>query len=122
MKGKCLLSRMRFALSGVTHAAQREASFRFQCVAGLVLLVAVLILRPPLLWSALLAMCVGLVLAAELINTALEATLDGLHPQQAEFVRVAKDCAAAAVLVLSLMSVVVFLIMLADILSFPLTL
>jgi diacylglycerol kinase (ATP) len=57
---------------------------------------------------------VTLVLAAELFNTALEHALDGLHPQQAEFVRLAKDCAAAAVLVLSLGAVVVFGLMLFD--------
>jgi diacylglycerol kinase (ATP) len=42
----------------------------------------------------------------------LEHALDGLHPQQAPFVRIAKDCAAAAVLVLSAASVVVFALML----------
>ena len=57
---------------------------------------------------------IALVLAAELINTALEAALDGLHPEHARFVQVAKDCAAAAVLVLSGASVVVFACMLAD--------
>jgi diacylglycerol kinase len=119
MKGKGLSTRMRFALSGLTHAAIGEASFRFQLIAALAVLVALLVLRPPLLWAALLVICVGLVLAAELINTALEATLDGLHPQQAEFVRVAKDCAAAAVLVLSLTSVIVFLTMLVAILPLP---
>jgi len=71
-------------------------------------------LSPPLLWAALVAVMVTLVLAAELFNTALEHALDGLHPQQAEFVRLAKDCAAAAVLVLSLGAVVVFGLMLFD--------
>jgi diacylglycerol kinase len=33
---------------------------------------------------------IGLVLAAELVNTALEHTLDGLHAEQAEFVRIAR--------------------------------
>ena len=55
---------------------------------------------------------VALVLAAELFNTALEHLVDGLHPEEAGFVRVAKDCAAAAVLVLSVAAVVVFLMML----------
>ena len=51
-------------------------------------------------------------LAAELVNTALEHTLDGLHAEHAEFVRIAKDCAAAAVLVLSATAAIVFVLML----------
>ena len=71
-------------------------------------------LRPALIWVALIITLVGLVLAVELVNTALERTLDGLHAEQAEFVRIAKDCAAAAVLVLSATSVVVFALMLLE--------
>jgi len=41
--------------------------------------------------------------------------LDGLHPEQAPFVRLAKDCAAASVMVLSTCSVIVFLLMLAEV-------
>jgi undecaprenol kinase len=69
-------------------------------------------LRPAAVWWALVALCAALVLAAELINTALERVLDGLHPERAEFVREAKDCAAGAVLVISLGSVLVFASML----------
>ena len=72
-------------------------------------------LHPPLLWSALLVLMVALILAIELVNTALEELLDGLHPARAEFVQRAKDCAAAAVLVLSAASVIVFVLMLLDI-------
>lgn len=53
-----------------------------------------------------------MILAAELFNTALEHTLDGLHPAKAEFVRLAKDSAAAAVMVLSFCSVIIFTLML----------
>ncbi len=56
-----------------------------------------------------------MVLAAELFNTALEHALDGLHPEQAPFVRVAKDCAAGAVLVLSACAALVFVLMLAEV-------
>jgi undecaprenol kinase len=88
-----------------------EASFRFQLLAAALVLVFLLVARPPLLWTALMLLMVGLVLAAELFNTALEAALDGLHPQWAPFVRIAKDCAAGAVLVLSLTAIAVFVLM-----------
>ena len=65
----------------------------------------------------LVAVMIGLVLAAELLNTALERALDGLHPEWADFVRMAKDCGAGAVLVLSATSVVVFVLMLVAVLA-----
>jgi diacylglycerol kinase (ATP) len=59
----------------------------------------------------------GLVLVAELINTALEATLDGLHPDQAPFVKLAKDCAAGAALVASMTAAVVAMAFVAELLA-----
>lgn len=51
------------------------------------------------LWWALLALAVGLVLVAELFNSALETLLDHLHPGQHPEIGTAKDIAAGAVLV-----------------------
>lgn len=65
------------------------------------LLLALLILRPALLWWALCGVMAALVIAAELINTALEHLVDHLHPERDPRIKVVKDCAAAAVLVLS---------------------
>ncbi len=112
MKGRGFGQRLGFALAGLREAFARERSFRVQLLAAACALGAVLWLRPPLLWTALIVTMIGLVLAAELVNTALERTLDGLHSEHAEFVRVAKDCAAAAVLVLSATAALVFVLML----------
>jgi diacylglycerol kinase (ATP) len=60
---------------------------------------------------------IGLVLVTELINTALEAALDGLHPEQAHFVKLAKDCAAGAALVASMTAVVVAMALFAELLA-----
>ncbi len=111
MKSRPLITRFRFALAGLRYALRHERSFRTHLSAVLFVAVAVFWFRPPLIWQALLWVMVALVLAAELFNTALEATLDALHPQQAEFVRNAKDCAAAAVLILSIAALLVFALM-----------
>jgi len=114
MKGLSLWQRFFFALSGIIHATRCERSFRTQLFAAILVVVSVLWLRPPLLWTALLVAMAALVLALELINTALEEVLDGLHPERAEFVRRAKNCAAGGVLTMSFGSVLVFLLMLVD--------
>lgn len=57
--------------------------------------------------AALLYACVGLVVAAEAANTALEGLVDLLAPEIQARARTAKDAAAAAVLVLAVASVLV---------------
>ena len=116
MKGHGFRDGLRWALAGLREAFSSERSFRIQLLAAAVAIVTVLWLQPPLLWTALVAIMIGLVLSAELVNSALERALDGLHPERAEFVRIAKDCTAGAVLVLSVTAVVVFVLMLADVL------
>ena len=116
MKGRGFGDRLRYALAGLRDAYAAERSFRLQLLAAVFAGGIVLWLRPPLFWAALIAVMIGLVLAVELVNAALEHALDGLHPERAEFVRIAKDCAAAAVLVLSITAVVVFVLMLVDVL------
>jgi len=111
MKGKSFNHRLRFAWEGLRVAFQNEVSFRTQVFFAVGAIAITAWLNPPVLWLALVIVMVALVLAAELFNTALEHLLDGLHPEQAEFVRIAKDCSAAAVLVFSVASVVVFVLM-----------
>jgi undecaprenol kinase len=114
MKNHRLHRRLGFAIDGIVHAWRSEASFRHQCIATLVVLVVLLWRRPPMMWWAFLLIMCGMVLAAELFNSALEAALDHLHPERHPAIRIAKDCAAGAVLVLSLTSVCVFVAFLVD--------
>ena len=112
VKNLSFFHRLRNASRGISSALGLEASFRTELVMAILALYSTLYLRPQAIWLALVVVMIALVLAAELFNTALEHTLDALHPAQAEFVRIAKDCAAGAVLVLSLASVAVFVLML----------
>lgn len=111
-KGRTFHFRLRCALQGIAQTWQREASFRTQTRLGALALVSLLVLRPPLVWDALVCIMVCLVLALELVNTAVEHVLDGLHPEEVEFVRIAKDCAAGAVLLSSVAALVTYLMML----------
>jgi len=117
MKGLGPGPRLGFAVRGLGDAWRAELTFRIQVAAAVAAAVVTAALRPGPVWVALVAVTIGAVLAAELINTALEHALDALHPERSPFVRIAKDCAAAAVLVLSAVSLVVFVAMLADVLG-----
>ncbi len=115
LKGKPLLNRAGFAFSGVRTAVKTEKSFRIQLFGLFCLLLVLLLVRPGFYWTALCLLVATLVLSLELINTALEFVLDGIHPSFAVFVRDAKDCAAGAVLLMSVCALILFVMMLLDV-------
>lgn len=101
MKGRPFRARMGFALAGIRTGWAREASFRSQMRLAAVAVVALLVLRPAPIWWGLVAICCAIVLALELVNSAMEAVIDLLHPGIHPSVKVAKDMLAGAVLVMS---------------------
>jgi diacylglycerol kinase (ATP) len=108
--------RIGFAWQGLSAAYRKENSFRTQVwiAIGTVLMLA--LLQPGWLWSGLIVALIGLVLLAELFNTAIEALLDGLHPAHAGFVKLAKDVAAGAALVASITAALAGMAMVMDVL------
>ena len=109
MKNQPFPKRLSYSLQGIRTAWRQEASFRFHSLMAFAVVALLIVLRPPAIWWALLLMNCGLVLAAELINTALEHALDHLHPEIHPAIKVSKDCAAAAVFIFSLSAVGTFL-------------
>lgn len=109
MKNQPFHKRLSYSLQGIRSAWKQEANFRIQSVMALGVIAILAALRPPAIWWALLLMNCGLVLAAELFNTALEQTIDHLHPEIHPAIKIAKDCAAGAVLVFSLSALGTFL-------------
>ncbi|TCS36501.1 diacylglycerol kinase (ATP) [Paucimonas lemoignei] len=116
MKGQSFRRRAIFAWNGLKLAFGREKSFRAHVAATVAVIVVLVLLRPPMFWWVMLALTVGLVLVAELINSALEALIDHLHPDEHPEVGAAKDIAAAAVLAASGIAVAVGIIFLVDVL------
>ncbi len=101
-KNLSFLQRLGHAVAGLRHAVGAERSLRTQLGMLLLVAAALLWLRPPALWWALVALSAAGVLAAELFNTAVEHLSDHLHPDLHPKIRIVKDCAAAAVLCASL--------------------
>jgi len=113
MKNKSFNRRLGFALHGIGAGLRSESSLRQQAAAAVLVLAVLVWRRPAALWWALLLMNCGAVLAAELLNTALEHALDHLNPDLHPAIKLAKDCAAGAVLVLSLTAAAAFIAFLA---------
>lgn len=102
MKNKPFHQRLGFAIAGIVGALRSENSFRFHVLAAGAVLIALAVLQPSPAWWAIMILTVAMVLAAELFNTALEHLADHLHPEQHPRIKVVKDCAAGAVLVISI--------------------
>jgi undecaprenol kinase len=102
VKNQSFQRRLGFAVTGLTTALRAENSFRFHVLAALGVLAVLVWRRPPMLWWAIVVVTLMVVLAAELINTAVEHLADHLHPDQHPQIKIVKDCAAAAVLVASI--------------------
>jgi undecaprenol kinase len=98
-KNQPFLFRLRCACAGIAQGVRAERSLRFQLGCFIVMLAALVVLHPAPLWWALVMLASGLVIAAELMNTAIEHLADLLHPESHPAVRIVKDCAAGAVLV-----------------------
>jgi len=101
-KNDTFLRRVAFASAGIRAAWRRERSFRTQVVIALGVVPMLFLLRPAMVWWALTGIMIALVLAAELVNSALELLSDHLHPDEHPRIRVVKDMAAGAVLLLSM--------------------
>ncbi len=100
-KNQGFLQRLRFALAGIAHALRHERSLRFQALAFVSVLIVLAIAHLAPIWWALVVLASAGVLGAELFNTAIEYLADHLHPEVHPKIRVVKDCAAAAVLLMS---------------------
>ncbi len=101
MKNRPFHERLGFALDGIRAVWLSESSFRTQGWCALATAAVTLAFRPGWLWAAIIALSITLVLALELLNSALEYLIDHVHPDIAPAIKRAKDAAAAAVLLAS---------------------
>jgi len=107
VKNRGFPARVGFAVAGWRAAWRRERSFRTQGIFAAAAVIALLLLQPPAIWWAVVALTVALVLALELINSALEGLIDLLHPATHPEIKAIKDMLAGAVLAISCAAAVV---------------
>ena len=112
MKQPHLLQSFRHAWDGWCHAFRTQRNLRIHVAVGGLVAVLAAWLRLDFVKCSILALTIGAVLACELFNPALEAVIDLLSPEYHARAKVAKDVAAAAVLLLGVTSVVLGLLIL----------
>lgn len=96
MKSRSRWHSLLAALHGVAYTIRTQRNTWIELAAAGVVIGAGLWLRiRPLEW-AVLALTIALVLALEAVNSAIEAVVDLVSPGYHELARIAKDCAAGA--------------------------
>lgn len=98
---------VRHALAGIVHGflTERHVQIHF-IVASLVILSALLLPVSKLEWLALI-LAIGTTIALELVNTAIERIVDLVSERYHPLAKAAKDCAAGAVLISAIASVII---------------
>ena len=100
----------KYALQGIASAYRRERNLRIHSAAAWFVTAAGVICGiSGAEWIAV-AICIGLVISAELVNTAIESVCDAVTAERRPEIKIAKDAAAGAVLVLAAAAAAVGLI------------
>ena len=98
----------KYAWAGVYYAFVTQRNFRIHTFIGIIAVSLGLILEVKAIELAVIAMTCAIVMVLELINTAIEAVVDLTVKQTYhELAKIAKDCAAGAVLISAIAAVVV---------------
>ena len=102
-----MLHSFKFALRGIAKAFTTERNMRLHGVAVLFVVGAGFYFNiSPLEWIALI-FCCGIVLCAEIINTAIEEIVNFISPEKNEKAALIKDLSAGAVLITAIMALVI---------------
>lgn len=98
------------ALNGITYAIEKEHNLLY--IMGFILLVLILsIFLPVNMYEVLTIIIVaGITFCIEMMNTSIEAVTDLVTTKENELAKIAKDSASSAVFIMTIVSVVTFLV------------
>ena len=99
-----LAGALRYSIAGFRHATRHEAAFQQEVLVSLLLLPAALLLPVSALERLILVVSMLFVIVVELLNSAIEATVDRISAERHPLAGQAKDMGSAAVFVALVMS------------------
>ena len=95
------------AFAGVAHAVRNQRNLRIHLLAAALAIAASVLLRLTALEWAIILIVIVLVVASELINTAIESIVDLASPDFHPLAKIAKDLGAAVVLIFAFLALIV---------------
>ncbi|MBK8711452.1 MAG: diacylglycerol kinase family protein [Niastella sp.] len=95
-----------YATKGLWHCIQREQNFKIEFLIGLITIIAAVALGVTAQEWMIICICIGMVLGAEMLNSAIEHLCNLVQPGPHPGIKIIKDIAAGAVLLCALMAAI----------------
>ena len=95
-----------YAFEGIGTCIKKERNMKIHCAAAVLVVIAGVILKISLLEWCICLTLFGLIMALELVNTAVEAVVDLVTEERKPLAKIAKDTAAGAVLIAAIMAAI----------------
>jgi diacylglycerol kinase len=104
---RAFLKSFTYAGQGIEHGFRTQRNMRVEAAIAAIIIIAGILFRITAVEWAVIFVCIGMVLSAELINTVTELAVDLLTQRYHPMAKLAKDAGAGAVLITALASVAV---------------
>ena len=104
---KKLLNSFKYAFQGILYSFNTQRNIRIHfCIAIIILILGTYLHLSNIEWSLIL-LTISIVVTGEMINTAIEKTIDLVTEEYKILAKIAKDVAAGAVLISSMISIII---------------
>ena len=107
VKTKRIINSFKYAVEGFISSFKTERNMKFHIFIMVLVILAGIILKITKAEWIVCIFCIAMVISAELFNTSIETVVDLVMPYKNEKAKIAKDVAAAAVLVLAIASAII---------------
>lgn len=107
---KNILNKCKYSLQGLGYCFKNESSFLLEAIMACVIIILGILFDIAFLEWVISFGSLALISIVELINTAIEATVDMVTQEYNEYAKIAKDCGSAATGVMSVLATIVNLI------------
>lgn len=101
-----IIQSFKYAGQGLRYCITKEKNFQLHCIAAVIVVFLGFVLKIAAIEWMIIFICITLVLAFEMINTALEHLCNIVQPGFSPLIKIIKDVSAGAVLLISMMAVV----------------
>ena len=109
MSFKRFLDSIKYSVQGLAHGYRNEQSLWLHGICTILAIILGLLLDITFNQWAIIIIALVVVLAVELLNTAIEATVDLITKEIHPLAKIAKDCGSAAAFVSALMATIICL-------------
>lgn len=104
---RTFIKSFQYAWKGLLYIFRHEQNFRIQCLATVLVCVAMIFFRVTMSEAIALILMALIVLILEILNTVVEKFIDLLQPRMHHYSKIIKDMMAAAVLLAAIVSCII---------------